>query len=672
MYFPLTSHLLPSILFDAFRVLMLMSALFSTPLLAKTNNTSSNNGLSPAFLSTATLAPLSNSTRPTPLPSPTAAATDSPLPSSSISPAPLSLKLPTPTPDSLSGTTFSLPSNNIFSTALTNLPATLKLETNAASYHDIELPKNNAPFSTKSLTKAGEQINSGVVAKNAPKLTIDDCIKTALQKNPTILQAIDTIRAQSGNYITVRAAMLPQFGLTNNSLEWTDPSLNNKANLPANQTPNNTTWGITLGATQLLYNGGTAIANAKAAKFSEQMAYYNLRVTINAVVAQVIAAFYQVVLNRALVVANQQSVEVLASNLADQKSRYEAGTVPRFNVLQAEVQLANVQPNLIAARNNLRIALFQLVQLIGMNYPNLQSVEVPFQVVGELEYHPRKIDSDDAIYVALQRSPILKAQRQNILLMAQNVTAALGGFLPTFNAVGGYQYLSYDGQLSQGANGPTVTYNHNLANFVSGWFFGVQGNWSIFDGLSTYGSVKQAKANLMYAKTNYDNQVREVILTVQQAISNMQQAKETVDSQKANVAQAAEALRLAQERLNAGAGVQLDVLNAQVQLLTAQSAVLQSEYNYISYTAQFDQALSLNTQFEELFDDPMNHRERVRFKKLDSSSYQQLPLPKSLRATDPLPAEFVQKKKTLLTTPSEKINPQEKEKMMEHIYQKTE
>ena len=70
----------------------------------------------------------------------------------------------------------------------------------------------------------------------------------------------------------------------------------------------------------------------------------------------------------------------------------------------------------------------------------------------------------------------------------------------------------------------------------------------------------QAKAQLMQAKNNYDNGVRQIVLDVQQAISNLQQAQETLDSQTASVVQATEALRLSRERLDAGAGTQLDVL----------------------------------------------------------------------------------------------------------------
>ena len=66
-----------------------------------------------------------------------------------------------------------------------------------------------------------------------------------------------------------------------------------------------------------------------------------------------------------------------------------------------------------------------------------------------------------------------------------------------------------------------------------------------------------------------DDDVRQVELEVQQAFSNLQQGRELIQSQEKNVEQANEALRLASARLGAGAGTQLEVLDARVQLTTA-------------------------------------------------------------------------------------------------------
>jgi outer membrane protein TolC len=268
--------------------------------------------------------------------------------------------------------------------------------------------------------------------------------------------------------------------------------------------------------------------------------------------------------------------------------------------------------------------MFRLVQLIGMDYPNIQNVKLPFDVQGELGYYPRKIDENASIHTALQRNPQLKAQRSNILVTAKQVTAAISGWLPTINANGGYQVQSYK-------------YDQSLSETIEGWFFGATGSWAIFDGLATYGSVKQAKATMQSAKIAYDNNVRGVVTEVQTAISNLQQARETIESQKATVEQAAEALRLSRERLDAGAGVQLDVINAQVQLLQAQTAVLSALFQYIAATAEYDRALSLHTQYEELFDDPLNKWEKARYQSLNAENRTRPQLPRSMRKNDPLP-----------------------------------
>lgn len=485
---------------------------------------------------------------------------------------------------------------------------------------------NNIPLTAEALAKAGNAVIPGVIAKNARKLTIDDCVQLALEKNPQILTNIASIRQASGNYISVRAGLLPQFGISApNAYQFSYGTVNEGVNRIGNSRSDQAfnQWTIQLQGSQLLFDGWKTPSLTAAAKLSEQIAYFQLRQTIDSTIATVVQQFYQVVLDRALVIANEQQVALYQTQVTDQQSRYDAGTVPRFNVLQAQVQLANAEPPLIQAKNNLRIALFTLVTTIGLNYPNIQNIEIPFDVVGNLAYTPRKIDSNASIHTALVRNPQLKAQRMNILVSAKQITAAIAGWLPTITANGGREYQGYQGR--------------NIDATLEGWFVGASGNWAIFDGLATYGNVKAANATMMSYKTVYDNGVRQVILQVQQAISNLKQASETIDSQKATVEQAVEALRLSRERLDAGAGVQLDVINAQVQLLQAQTSVLNAYYSYILGLAQYDQALSLNTQYEEFFNDPMNKWEAKRYKDINDERKKRPELPRALRKSDPLP-----------------------------------
>ncbi len=478
-----------------------------------------------------------------------------------------------------------------------------------------------------------------------PDLSLDDAIRTALTKNPDILNAVEQIRLTRGQLITIAAQALPQInavaGFTQQQTSLTDPkspsSGGSTLNIPlpdgsivpldfsggGSPYVNPQQWNVGFQASQLIYNGGAVIAGIKAARFVEDAAYFSLRQTIDQTIADVKTAFYQVILNRALVVAQQQSLTLLQQQLQDQQSRYEAGTVPRFNVLQAQVAVANQQPAVISALNNLRISQYQLVQTLGMDYKVTRPSEVPFNVVGTLPYQPRTFNPDESIRVAIQRSPVLKAQRQAILSNSENVKVQFAGYLPSVSAT-----ASYTWQNNQAFQ--------DLGQVTQGWTYGFQGSWAIFDGFATAGNVSQARAQLKQAVINYDAAVRQVIFNVQQAISNLQTAEQTLTSQEASVVQATEALRLAQERLDAGAGTQLDVLNAQVQLLESQTTVLQARYDYLAALAQYDLALSLDAQYEEIFDDPLKPRERTKFAKVTNPTAPQPVLPGKLRQQDPI------------------------------------
>ena len=131
------------------------------------------------------------------------------------------------------------------------------------------------------------------------------------------------------------------------------------------------------------------------------------------------------------------------------------------------------------------------------------------------------------------------------------------------------------------------------------------GSWNIFDGLATVGATQAARASLQQSMINYDNSARGVELDVQRAVSNLIEAQEVIDSQRANVVQATEALRLSRERLDAGAGTQLDVLNAQVSLLQSQTTELEGTYRYVTALAEYNRVLSLDTVYADTYDDPM-------------------------------------------------------------------
>jgi len=281
--------------------------------------------------------------------------------------------------------------------------------------------------------------------------------------------------------------------------------------------------------------------------------------------------------------------------LQDQQNRFEAGTVPRFNVLQAQVALSNQIPQLITAQNNYRISQLQLAKTLGLDFNPRRGDSAPLEAVGELVYIPRVIQITQAIALAKENRPFIKQQKAIVFSNNSQVGVARSTYFPQINATAGEEFRS-----------SPLTDNIRAAR--SGYIFGATGSWAIWDWGATFGRVKQARAILEESKVTLDDDVRQVELEVQQAYSNLLQGKELIQSQEKNVEQATEALRLAQARLDAGAGTQLEVLDARLQLTTAQSTRLQALYTWNTAVAEFDRATATEVKYSACVDEPRTRR----------------------------------------------------------------
>jgi outer membrane protein len=462
-----------------------------------------------------------------------------------------------------------------------------------------------------------------------PSFTLSQAILTAVQRNPTLLNAEQEIKRSKGVIIQVRAQALPQIN-ANANFQWTDPNLtgarilgtsstttgtnpttpsvaaasllegvpasqvgDGRAPLAATPAPvrnietSDISYAISVTGTQLIFNG-TTFNQIRGTFFQRDSAYFAFRNVLDSLIATVKTQFYQIIVNRELVNVNEENVRLLEAQLKDQQNRFEAGTVPRFNVLQADVQLHNQIPQLITAQNNLRISKLQLAKTLGLDFQRRPGDSPPLEVIGDMPYIPRPIELADAIEMGKQRRPFLKQARANVLNQLQQVRATAGQYLPNITTTGGGEWVS----------DPINSSWHDISK---GWTALVQGSVPIWDSGAIAGQVIQQRALLSETKITYDDDVRQVELEIQTAYSNLQQNQELVKSQEKNVELADEALRLAKARLDAGAGVQLDVLNATVQLLTAQSTRLQALFGYNSSLAEFDRATGAQSTYTEMF-----------------------------------------------------------------------
>src|SRR5947209_13944823 len=285
-----------------------------------------------------------------------------------------------------------------------------------------------------------------------PRFTLEQAVLTALQRNADIQKARQEIERTKGLYIAMRAEILPRIGMTG-QFQDTDPHLqvnHGGVEITAATTPTPTpgvtatpigtsgfnyscverSYNVRLEATQVIFSGGRIISQIRAANFTRDSSYFAFRNAIDTVVATVKQQFYQVLLNRDLIQVQEESVNLLKSQLQDQQNRFEAGTVPRFNVLQAQVALSNQYPLLIAAQNNYQISQLQRAKPLGLDVDPGRRDQPPLEAVGELQYQPRRIPLTMAIELAKERRPFLKQQKAIVLSNAQQVGVARSTYFP--------------------------------------------------------------------------------------------------------------------------------------------------------------------------------------------------------------------------------------------------
>jgi outer membrane protein len=407
-------------------------------------------------------------------------------------------------------------------------------------------------------------------------LTLQQCIDLAVRQNPTILKAKEEIRRNHGVIIEVRAQAVPQVtasgsyeGIDSHAIDQfpfsAGPTVTNNPNtLFKNQEQ---PWTAVVEISQLVYAGGRVKAALRAAKLSDQIATLGFQAAVADTILNVRNDFYQILLDVALVDVREQSVTLLEEQLHDAQSRFDVGSVPRFNVLRAEVELENAKPPLIRAQNDLRLSKESLVKLLAIDASNQTNAFTTINFEGKLVYEHRDWELPTALGQALQRRPELLSADRQIAVAKANVQVASSGYKPQASVFGNYGWHDY-------------VFGNDPGDTREGWTLGANVSWALFDGMLTRGKITEARAQLQEANLDYGDTRRQVELEVRQAYSDYLQTLELIEAQKKTVEEAEESLRLAEARFRAGSGTQLDVLSAQTALTEARSNEIQALHDY--------------------------------------------------------------------------------------------
>lgn len=393
------------------------------------------------------------------------------------------------------------------------------------------------------------------------ELTLPYALSFALDNNHAIRQARERIKEQEGIVLEVRSQSIPNVAATG---DYTGNDKDISTSVPAQ----NRSWGIAVQATQIVYAGGGVRASISSASLAREAAVLELQGIINEQLLLVRTRFYTVLLTQQSISVQEENVKLLEEQLKNVKNRFDAGAISNFDVLRAEVALANGRPALISARNNFRIAIEELRQVLGFTNLKGNNLDRIPAFVGTLAVDREPgFELRDALNTARNTRPELQRLAKLESAGEEQVVVSRSGGRPQVAAFGRYDWVR---------GGPSNSWNDRR----DGWTAGLQAQWNIFDGRATAGRVAQAKSRLMQTKLAVEEVTLAIDVEVRRANSSLIEAWELVDASGKVVEQASEALRLANVRYGAGTATQLDMLTSQVALTEARLNQLVAYYNY--------------------------------------------------------------------------------------------
>ncbi len=411
-------------------------------------------------------------------------------------------------------------------------------------------------------------------------LTLEDSIQLALSQNPLHLATEKRVEGAKYKVNEAVAGFLPSLNaqgqntLDEKVFELEIPSF--VPGEPSQRVPFDFTrdYQVAFSVSLPLFTGGRLMAGLRQAKYNLLSTEESLRQSRQDTVFNTKQAFYGILLAREFVKVAEEAVAVAQKNYSNVKSLYEVGMASKLDLLRSEVRLADLKPQLIKAKNGLRIAELGLKSLLGMDLA--QEVEVR----GDLSYTPVEPDGDECLIKALQHRPEIKQIGYQKKIAGEMVKIARAERLPSVSLAGTYNFWA--DQFSFNKDTWQSFYAVNLVLTVP-----------IFNGLSSFARAAQSKALIKELEFNQKGIVDAIEFEVRQAILNLEEARETLLSQEKNVEQAQESLRIAQLSFSEGLVTSLDVIAAEATLTQVKTNYSQALYDYVISLAELDKAMGI-------------------------------------------------------------------------------
>lgn len=289
---------------------------------------------------------------------------------------------------------------------------------------------------------------------------------------------------------------------------------------------------------------------------------------------QVKDAYFAVLLAKNSLNVLERSINNAKETLKTTKTSYEQGMVSEYDYIRAQVQVNNLNPTYISAKNGLDLAILQLKMILSL--PTNQEISLK----ENLEDFSNKVTEINLNENTAEYNSDLRQLDLNIVSLQNSLRLVNSQHLPSLSAFGQYSYLTQ-----------AEDYNFADYNWVGSAAVGLQLNIPIFNGRTVVNKAKQIKISLQELQLQKEYLKEGIDLQIQAAINSMNAAKEQLEANKDAIKQAERGYEIAKVRYQTGAGTILELNDSELSMTQANLTYQQSLYDYLIAQTNLEKVL---------------------------------------------------------------------------------
>ncbi len=413
---------------------------------------------------------------------------------------------------------------------------------------------------------------SGVFSQK--KWTLKECVSHALENNITIKQNKLNIASAETDVKSARGNFLPSFsGGTSGNLNfgsYIDPVTSNRIST------NTFTGSVGLSGSVNIFNGFSNINSKKQALLETEGSKLDLIQIENDVSLNVVNTYLNVLFAKENLLVATTQAEISKKQIDRAKAQFEAGAIPKGDLLNIESTSANDLQNVVIQENSLNLALLQLSQLLQVSSSNFDVMPIDVSTPSSaLLYENASIVYEKAV----TNRPEIERAKLNVESSDLSIAIAKSAYLP-----------SVSGSLSASSNygyDLNSSFNSDLIEQLNdnfGYGVGFSVSIPIFNGFKTDANVEKSKINKEISQISLENQKLQLKQTIEQAFLDSKAAAKTFEVAQISLNAQNEAFKNAQVSYDYGSMTQFDFDQVRNRLVNAEGALIRAKYDYVFKT----------------------------------------------------------------------------------------